>query len=621
MRHILHFVFLIWLSALPAFSETWSFDDISLTGLGARQSKFVYVPKGQYFEDVQFKFETSPGLLPQRLILQLNGRPLDTLRWQASEKFTIDLPDLPAGFHRIDVLGWPSLDRLDSADDRCAVMQPPHLSLYDPTLEYEKVFNDEAFLSDLPEGLYNPSHPEPPIGWLDLGEPEALSAAARLISGWRANGRINWLVSNELVENADFRVSFRFYKTMMPEALIYFEPFSEALESDNSMPEGTKRHTIPTLYIDYRSQEGLVAAVHRLLDPDQRLQLLARQAEIYRAVKEPAWATIKNFQTLADLGFEDLNLLGTQELSLGLPFPPHWQPTGPLEGTLYVRSQAGLPEGSRLDAWIDGGLAGSLPVVGFPSQSIQYVVPLESGGTPQVASLGLRLDSELEISRLCTWPLHGSIWIDAKRTKLQLPHVVKSGVMALVPRLLADPSISLDKSYPQQGLQLLSGLMELVHLAGTPDPTAYQINLGSLDTEHTETAPSLSILIDEALEGRLEARYPQLVTPGFVSGALRWQADDDGRSRITATSPEILRQAASVIADIGYRIPDGARDVLIHAKEGTLVILDKQARVVAEPASKVSRQELEWGILVVLGMLAVIVLTLLFRRLRRGTSG
>lgn len=612
MRYVMGILWLM-LSVAPALAASWPLGDVSFNGLGDEASRFVYVPPGQRFEQVQLHVELPPGEGQQRLVVHLDDRPQHHLRWQEREQRVLTLPDLSSGFHRLDLVGWPSPLGLEAADTRCPVLQVSPLALRDPVLRYRPVTTGDARLSDLPAGLFNPSHPKEPTGWLQVDQPGAYTAAARLISGWSDSRRVHWLTGSAAAGKADFRVRLREDRTLDSEALLLLQTPDDALDPLPTLP---LRH-LPTLEIRYRTLEGLTAAVHRLLDDDQRVQLTARHAEVSRPVREPDWARLETPQTLADLGFEDLRLDGSQQRSLALPFPPHWQPTGVLSGTLRLRGQAGLPAGSRLDVWVNEALSGSQPVNELTSHDIQRSVPLDGSRVAQTAALGMRLDAQLEMPRDCTWPLWGSLWLDAEQSRLELPHLQKSGVMAVVPRLLADPGVTLDARHPDAAMQLLSGLMELTRLASTPHPLPYRIGLGKRAEHYPEEASTLSLLVDTELQERLMARYPSRVTPGFVAGALRWQADQEGRSLLTAASPEVLRQAATVIGEMGYRLPDGARDVLIHAREGTLVVLDEQPRVTTAPARPISREQLEWGLLAVGGLVLLLLIGLLWRGWRK----
>lgn len=610
MRYILMAMCLLLIPPALAGGD-WPLDDVTLTGQGDAASRFVYVPPGQRFESVRLHIELPEGIGPQRLAITLNGQHLHSLEWRLGGERTLSLPDLYPGFHRVELTGWPAPLALGEPDTLCPVLMTPPLTLSAPTLRYRAVAAGEMRLSDLPDALFNPSHPRRPVGVLELDRPEALTAAARLISGWQFSRRVEWHAGD--VSGADFAVRLRQDSALEADALVALHP----MESTDEAPV---RPRPPTLEIRYRDRVGLDAAVHRLLDESQRQQLTMPRTEVSGAVREPDWARLKSPRTLADLGLADLHLDGSQQRSLALPFPPHWQPTGPLSGTLRLRGQAGLPEGSRLDVWVNEVLSGSQPTHELASHDIQRSIPVDGSRAPQTAALGMRLSAELEVPRDCTWPLQGSLWVDAEQSRLELPHLAKSGVMALVPRLLADPGVVLDENQPEAAMQLLIGMMELTRLASTPHPLPYRLELGRLAERDAETAPSLALLIDEGLQERLLARYPDRVAPEFVAGALRWQADADGRSLVTAASPETLRQAAARIGDLGYRLPDGTRDVLIHAREGTIVVLEQQPRVATAPARPLSRQQLEWGILVVAGLVLLLLAGLLWRFWRRRSS-
>lgn len=620
------------LLGLPAASgaQQWPLEAVTIEKPGTHVSRFIYVPQGERYDTITLSATLPSYDDSQRLSILLNDTLVHNQRWHQATTLDIALPSLAPGFHRLDIIGWPAIE---SASDtgQCPIIQASPLRVAELMLTYRIIDVGPATLSALPEGLYNPNHPRPPLGQLKLEEPTAYSAAARLISGWSFDNSPRWQVvqhqdaseeAQVLVGQApgqrqvqgeparpDFHVHFLHDETLTPPAQLSLtqRPDVASAHASRFNAPGTNedvRIDVPTLTIRYRTDDGLQAAINALLDEEQRRQLNTPQADIDAYRRAPAWARLSTPETLSDFGLSDLRIEGNQQRSLSLPFPPHWQPSGPLQGELRLRGQDGLPGGARLDIWVQDTLSGSQRLDNLTAYDLQRGVPVHASRTSRSPQQGVLLQTQLDVPRPCVMPLEGTVWIDAEESYFQLPHLYKTGAMALIPRLVADPSVYLDTA-PDAGLSLLASLMNAHQWVTTRAPIPYNIRHGQ---PAPEQPPSLYIGIENALGERMAERYPERVSANFAQASLRWQADEEGRSRITAASPEVLRQAARQLASRWYDIPDGAQDLLIHAQEGTLVVLDQRTRTLEDPIRPVDRQTLEWGIMAV----ALSLVTLLF---------
>ena len=581
-----------------SWAQQWQFEPVTIEEPGGSVSRFIYVPEGERFDEVTLSAELSGYEQYQRMSVLLNDSLVHNQRWRQATTLEIALPNLTSGFHRLDIVGWPSMENaIDSG--QCPIIQVTPLRATELMLSYRTVSVSQVPLSALPEGLYNPNHPVPPAGEVWLDGPSAYSAAARLISGWSFEGQPRWSVVHEDESRKgalpDFRVRFLYDESLTAPAQIAL----------NRLP-------LPTLTVRYRTQDGIYAAINALLDEGQRLQLTSNRESIEAYRRSPTWARLNTPETLTDFGISDLRIEGNQQRSLALPFPPHWQPSGPLQGEVRLRGQDGLPDSARLDIWVQDALSGSQRLDDLTAYDIQRGVPVHASRTGRSPEQGVLLQTQLDIPRPCAMPLNGTLWIDAEQSRFQLPHVFKTGAMAIIPRLVADPSVYLDEGASDAGLTLLASVISAHRLATTAAPIPYVVTQGQPEVGQE---PSLYIGIDVSLGESMAERYPERVSASFANASLRWQSDEEGRSRLTAASPEVLRQAAHQLANRWYEIPDGANDLLIHAQEGTLVVLAQQTRTLQETARPVDRQTLEWGIIATaLSLLVILLLIWVYRR-------
>lgn len=612
----------LWLAFLVSQGAlaAWPVADVAFQEVDGQSSRYVYVPEGQRFRDVRLSGVMEGYGGEYRLGVRLDGRLVHHASQRGKHRFAVDLPDLEPGFHRLDFQGMPAMySAMANRHDTCPIPRPESLLLEGLQVEYRVEETVLPALKALPDGLFNRSHPDGVRGgvWIAAADKEAYTAAARLISWFDRQANVTWTMGRP-EKTADFAIVIRRDPSLGQTARI---ELGSAPHDREHAAEPGETSGPPTLTIAYRQTDALRAAVFALLDDEQRSQLHRSHADIVGPHREPEWATLSAPASLADLGIEDLRLSGASRMSLRLAFPPHWEPVDRVEGSVRLRGQDDLPAGTRLDIWLDDALAASQALDELTSHDIERYLPLTGEGVPAAPSLRMELAAELEIPRPCYLPLPGTLWIDASESDIHFEHMQKTGVMAFVPRLLADPRVVLPAAHADDALQLLTALMRAHRLAATAHPVPYQLQLLSDDeagaSQSGDQPPTVAFRVDAGMADTLLARYPERLHPGFVERALWWKADAQGRSQLVAGSPDVLRDAAEVLPDSWPRIPDGAREVLIHSQDGSLVVLDVQSRVMEASPRPLTQQQLEWGLLLLAGLFGGVVVTLLWVGIRR----
>ncbi|GAA0566992.1 hypothetical protein GCM10008997_14480 [Halomonas salifodinae] len=598
------------LSAPPVLGAAWPLADIDVEEAATQISRYVYVPEGQRFGAVSLNATLLGQGGEHRLMVRLDGDIVHLVEPHGRQTIRAALPDLTPGFHRLDFLGWPARYMADeSLQERCPMPLSRPFQLRELSLDYRPRSTGEVALKHLPDGLFNRGHPGGALGHLTIeaGDEDAYTAAARLVSWLDRQADLRWETGTRPGE-VDFVIDIRHDAALAPPARVALIP--ARWEGEAPRPA--------TLEIRYRQVRALHAAVLALLDVTQRDQLLDAHADFDVERREPVWARLREPRTLAELGLEDIRLASTGQATYLLDYPPHWQPTGVPRGQLLLRGQAGLPQGAHLNLWMEGALSGSQPLHELASHNIERTLPLAGVAVPERPRLTLELAAELEVTRHCYLPLQGDLWIDAEESEVGFEYVPKAGLMALIPRLIAAPSVRLPEDHAEAGMQLLTALMRAHRQAATPDPVPYRVRLAGDGRDDMGEAPSVEIRVEPAMADRLQARFPERLQPGFAEGALWWRADEQGRGLITAASPEVLRRGAAVLPEHWWRIPDGTREALLHAQDGTLVVLAHRPTPVAAPSRALSRDQLHWGLIAVATLFALIVLWLVWWRRRQG---
>lgn len=632
-------------------SRQWDLGSIQVDGSTPEPSaRFIYVPEGMRFSELRLRAEVAADDGVNQLVIRLDGRVVHSLRPQRHAELDLRLPDLGPGFHRIDFTGKPSARTADNqADLECPVVTTFPFALNDLVLHYQQERTRAPRIAELPDGLYNASHPDGGYGTVIVAphSAAAFTAAAR-VAGWlnttgnirwqagtapRAGGFILHIRHDETLE-APARITLRAAEADTSEAQqmlsdTFFLRLSERLASlHGDRAAGRDDQTLPDiathpaaspyalLELRYRSEEALEHAVHALLNRDYRRQLATASADISDAVDEPAWATLRPLRTLSDFGVDDIRMRGLSERTLTLQYPLHWIPVGIPEGRIRLRAQAGLPRGTRVNFWLDDALAGSEPLAFLGSADIQRTVPVTGARVPEGNWLSLRVDASLDTPRVCDLGAEGDLWIDSKASTLSFNYREKTGVLGVLPRMVSHPRIAIDTP-GDRSLAALLALMRTQAATVGNRSVPYDVQIGRADSETQDAGPlALRIAIDaDEIDTRADT-FAGRVAPGYLREAVWLHSRDDGTLDVIARTGEAFAGFARHWPNAAHRIPDGARDVVFSTVDGSFVVLHAQPRV-TETGRQLTEDQLRAGIIAAAVIFAIFVILLLLYLRRR----
>lgn len=594
-----------------SLADTWPLSSIVYNSLHNTQNRqFIYVPSGEHFTKVKLQGQITAGGIDNVIAVYLDGNLQNVLRPSDGTNFMISLPDLLPGFHRIELVGHPTV--LTSSNPKgvtCPTVYTLPLGISDLALQYTPLRVSAPQIAYLPDGLYNRSYPtrQTLLGAMDLqpSTPSAFSAALRLASWFKASGGIRW--ESGLHANADFQIVLVHQGDLESPARITVQDPTGAIGGT------TMQQLVPTLIIAYRNDDGLQAAVMALLNAEYRHELLDSSANIPSAVTPPLWGTLVTPTTLSQLGLSDITLRGSEQQSVFLPYPPYWQPIGAPTGHIILRTQAGLADGSHLNVWLGDALAGSDTLAFVGSGSIQRSLPVNGTSIPRHTDLGLRLHGVLLANRMCDVPVPGVLWISASDSEITLPHRYKAGIMALLPRLVANPSIVASDSSATLTAALNIAAAEQRVTGGKPLP--YVVSFAN----PIGGPAALSLLISPKAFSRLAAVYALKLNQTFLAQSVLLHIKKSGMVQLIASHDSTLAGISNVWSKALPQIPDGALDAALNVESGMVQVLARSPTTALSPQGTLSNHQYKVIVLAVIGIFVLFVAGLLLwlRRWRR----
>jgi len=603
-----------------AREDFWAFDNIRFSGLGAVETRFVYVPQGSRWEDsFLIAYAATDGRA--HVAVRVDDRTVYQSDIDHPEYLTIPIDTLEAGFHRIDIRATLSLDTPEEAQaiNYCVDEMRIPLILQRMYVTYREVLSDEQYLSSLPDILYNPQKPrQQPWRMVVVVAPDDLAgvgAAARLASGLDGAAAINVMHAAATAEgDADFMISILRDTNLVPQASVDFLPpsgvvanISAGRNPDN--PPSQSWADPPNLRIFYRTQEGLDSVVNALLNGAYRRQMETITAEFDGAVAPPVWGGIIDFPTLASMGVADLEIEGTGSRSIVLSYPPAWEPIGVPQGQIIVRSQDGLMQGSQMQVWVEDALAGSTRLDRLAAGDIQRAIPFQASRVPVDAVIGLRLEAALVTTMDCRPGVKGKVWVDAELSFVNLPHRLKDGLGSLSAALVAKPLISVEQPTPGVVSAVLALSANLgAFTGGLPVP---------IEVVESDSSATVSIEVDlKAFRDELLSQNEALFLPELADGVLLLQ--DSGGYRIVAAYDTALHLMARHWARIEPSLVTGTVTALL-TPSGELIELE--VRPVAQELAIFDRSDpIPWIIVAAAVLIAVIAAIMLFLRFGRRRS-
>jgi hypothetical protein len=597
--------------SISSWANTWPLSSIVYNSLYNMQNRqFVYVPTGERFTQVKLQGHITAGGSDNVLSVYLDGHLQSVLRPSDGTNFMIALPDLSPGFHRVELVGHPTvLTSNNPKNIDCPPVYSLPLGISDLALQYTPLRVAEPQIAYLPDGLYNRSYParRPLLGAMDLqpATPSAFGAALRLASWLKARRTIRW--EGGLHAHANFQIVLVHQGTLGPLARITVQ------EPASIIGDVTTQQSIPTLIIAYRNDDGLQAAVMALLNANYRHELLDSRADISSAVVPPVWGTLITPSTLSQLGLSNITLRGSEQQSILLSYPPYWQPIGAPTGHLILRTQAGLADGSHLNVWLGDALAGSDTLAFVGSGSIQRSLPVNGASIPRYTDIGLDLHSDLLANRVCDVPVPGVLWISASDSEIVIPHRYKTGIMAVLPQLVANPSIVTTNSNASLTAALNIAEAEQMVTGGKPLP--YVVSF----TKPVGVPPALSLLVSQKAFSRITAAYSPKLNQAFLTQSVLLHINKSDMVQVIAPNENTLAGISAVWSKGLTQIPDGTLDAALNIESGTVQVLARSPTTVLSTQGTLSNHQYKVIGLVVFGIFLLFVAGLLLwlRRWRR----
>jgi hypothetical protein len=579
----------LYFGAGTVWAAEWPVSDFQVGASIAEESRFFYVSKGEQWRDTHFQglYSSTGGA---SVTISLDGHYLTNQTIGQGGTIRFGLPTLNSGFHRITFEFKQQSAYSNLHKEKTTVCDVPTdglTSISEGKFIYSRNNPDGLQVRNLPDALFNPQSVEktPYNGSLkfDLKNPSEMTAIARLASRWSAAAGIRWLnadVTND--KETDFGMEIRHAPQLASGAQIGLSQVSSH----------------PILTIVYKDDAALDSAVNALLTPGYLDQLHSGQVTVPGNLPAPQWGTAKTFLNLADLGIEDFRLeSGNRALSLS--FPPVWKPTDLLQGSLALRTQDGLLKGSILTVWLDNAMAGSMSLDQWDSaqgtRALNYLGP----NAPDSTYIGLRLESNLMANGDCQPQSRGSLWVDAHKSLVNLPHRFKTGVAAISVALINRPELSVDGSPGSMGAALAL-VQTATRMLFKNDPIAVKLSLQNKPgnaTVHIQTNPAI-------YQQQVVQHQDRLFEPFAEDGTI--VLAQNGQYQVIAANTAGAENFMRYWAQAQELIADGVTEALI-ARDGTFVALETEIPGTNDIPQVRESTITRWVGLIFIGMLAGII--------------
>lgn len=565
------------LFALPAqaMPGLWKLDPISTSGLGGQVDRVVYVPKGTKWVGASLHFAVNPAA-DSFLGVWVDGNRIMRRQFNQSGEADVDIGNLSSGFHNIKF----TIDQqkilvgnVSSSDsqlaNRCVNETSATFILKDLQLRYFQAA-DAPTLSDLPDPLFNPQmpgkHPWRAEVIADPTDALSLSVAARLASDWHATAGIRWIESKVIGKTSpDFVVELVHDPNLdVPARLqLIAAHMAPATGPGTGAQSGAKQALVPVparLRIVFRDQAGAYSAANALLNKAYLSQINTSSTDLQHAVAAPTWGTEKPYKTLSDFGVADFSLGAQHDINLFLRVPSEWHATAPTRGTLDYRVQKGLLKGSALRLWVSKQLAGSskLDSTRTNRSSNGYLAFHTQAPFSNQRLLPMYLNARMLVTDQCLPGYNGELWVDAKHSRIDIPHRYKTGVGDLQAALIARPDIEIDGQPGSftAALALASSMQELVG----NHPLAFRIHMAN----HEDANAPVKISVNAAAYRKQASAHADRLGPSLLhSGVFLQQAHNT--YQVLGSSTASLLDFADHWSTSRYKIKDNSDKVFMDA--------------------------------------------------------
>ncbi len=579
------------LSSAHLYATTWKLDDVVARHVEQTTPYFFYVGKGESWQDVQFssQFDVQGS---STVIVRYDNQLIHQQNLSGKGTLNFSLPPADSGFHRLDISILQKPGPGQSTANICLESSNLQTTLTQPNLSYQSQRNSMQ-LNQLPDVLFNSqlNRPEPVQALLGFNTANFLEATmiSRLATAWNFATPVQWRLNTTPESAPDFMINIQRSAAKLPAAQM-------SLNQVN---------LVPSLTIEYSSEPQLLMAVNALLNQQYLAQLNTATASLNGPVARPNWASVRRFESLADLGISDFKLDNTPK-NISLVFPAVWEATDILKGQLNFRSQSGLLQGSTLQVWLNEVLAGSTSLAKLDSSPVERQFEFVGADYPYTNSFNMTVNNNQLNSNNCLPNAGNALWIDAKKSKLSLPYQMKQGVISL--STVFDKTSEIAMNTPIATPIAISLAQVAKNMLLSNDPIG--LNITQLNPS---TPKTINILLNaQRYQSELQKYSQILYLPTTANGSLITVRN--GNFWIYSDNNLGVENFARFWPQIQQKIPNNTAALFISA-QGQLTVLSQTAIEKAE--TPIVEQISMRTIAIILVIVAALIIGLLFWRRTR----
>lgn len=588
-RSVISFVILM---MTQVQASAWTLDDAEISRFQPEHNRFIFVPKGQNFENVTLQGQLEVVSGTTSLQVHHNGNLLSAFVVEGNQKFSIEVGDLEEGFHEFKFMGTP----FAIIDTRQGTFQCPITTwipyiITDLRIHYRAQNLHDPFLADLPDALFNPVRPGAIIGQLSMSDTEdyVSEAAARLLSYLSGYAPITWQdAADGLFYLPDqrmtglpaqrFLIHFQRDENLTTSSFLEIRRLAGQFQVSSGEADSVGDGGITHLDVYYRDRDGLRNAVYLLIS-DLRQNLQVSEAHIDGRAAVPAWGRLKEFHTFADFGLSDISIRGRGAAELFLQLPPHWRQTDVASGILRFKSRHSSAGTGGFDIWRDQTLLTSVSKENLGLDGTLQNISFSDSRLLSQSTMVMRFDSRLAPEPVCNLENDAFLWIDSMKSVLNIPHRIKSGVGGYISRFTGLPSVTTNDLSPGFVVSLNKILDPVRFIMDNPAiPITISSDFSSpsdYGTLHFEVSAESHSHLLEMFSSRLPVQRPQDIV--FI------QSFDNGQVKFISMSSTALKEVSKASNSIWRNIDDGIQIAAFDSMSGIFIALE---RVSLNPTSQ-----------------------------------
>jgi len=614
---------LLALFSLSAEAYQWKLRDMDFKYTYSVFDQFIYIPDGEYFTHNKLEGQIYGSAYHSHVEIYLDDKLITVFALRHKDSFKVSLPSMKSGFHKLTFIGLPDtlvLSIKNREETYCPKMRELPFGLEHVSMYFDSKIVDLPKLNKYQEVLFNPTFPSTiPLTCslvFDEVTPTTLSAAARMISAIKVPIRNIHYIKGE---NNETDFSFVFKKlenidtTSFEDTNITSSIFLERTKKVRDCSRNNSKYTkVPTrLTFSYRDDENLYDSVNAMLNHDYLKVIEAPRLDINTTVNEPKWGILQNYKTLRELGVSDTTLIGDGTTSVILYYPIYWEPTDRLHGKLLIRAQSQLPQDTHLNIWLDTVLSGSVSVAYLQKDDIERTFPVDGLYIPKKNLVRLDFDAVLNTRKICEDPIPGKLWISADKSWIEMPHRQKSGIISVIPALVAKPTITLS-TVSSGTLSAMAVFVKEEQTVTLNKPLAYDVHQQENDTQST-------LHIEHNLKRMQEffQEHAPALNRVLFARSVWLHSPKDGKLSVIAANDRALEEFDTVWNNIKNKITDGATDVVVDTQSQEVVVINQKRDMKQTNKIKLSDNEYKYGMLAAGVIFMLVVLWLLYTMYRK----